>query len=186
LVLTIIAPSPTTSFPAPNVASGSFVADVDLGLGHSWSPSREELMVFSAQMHRLAEQRLPFERLSVGLGLALEMFAENPHKSGQIPSIAGAAGPGGKDAGKVTLYRVGDHVDISGGPMVADTSFLGRRCTVPVAHKIVQAGVQLYRFQGVALPKEIYLNHFAYSVLEKRASRLNQGGLETTRPAQPV
>ena len=164
------------------MASGSFVADVDLGLGHSWSPSREELMVFSAQMHRLAEQRLSFERLPVAASLALDMFAENHHKTGQIPAIAGAAGRGGK----VTLYRVGDHVDISGGPMVADTSFLGRRCTVPVTHKIVQAGVQLYRFQGVALPKEVYLNHFAYSVLEKRAARLNQGGLQTTRPAQPV
>jgi len=30
----------------------------------------------------------------------------------------------------VTLYRVGDHVDISGGPMIGDTSFLGRRCSI--------------------------------------------------------
>ena len=28
------------SFPPPNVSSGSFVADVDLGLGHDWDPSR--------------------------------------------------------------------------------------------------------------------------------------------------
>jgi hypothetical protein len=41
------------SFPPPNVASGSFVADVDLGLGHEWNATREELMVFSAVMHRL-------------------------------------------------------------------------------------------------------------------------------------
>ena len=41
------------SFPPPNVASGSFVADVDLGMGHEWDPSREELMVFSSVMHRL-------------------------------------------------------------------------------------------------------------------------------------
>ena len=39
-------------------------------------------------------------------------------------------------------------MDISCGLMVADTSFLGWCCTVPVAHKIVQTGVQLYRFQG--------------------------------------
>ena len=32
--------------------------------------------------------------------------------------------------------------------MVADTSFLGWCCTVPVAHKIVQTAVQLYRFEG--------------------------------------
>ena len=30
----------------------------------------------------------------------------------------------------MTLYRVKDHVDISGGPMIANTNFLGRRCTI--------------------------------------------------------
>jgi len=173
------------SFPAPSVASGSFVADVSLGLeggGHSWSPSREELMVFSAQMHRLSEACLPFHRLAVDAGLAMEMFQENPHKSAQIPSIAASPRAGGK----VTLYKVGEHVDISGGPMVADTSFVGRRCTIPAAHPIHQSGAPLYRFQGVALPKEIHLNHFAYSVLERRAARLNLAGLNTTRVPSPV
>ena len=33
------------SFPPPNVSSGSFVADVDLGLGHDWDPSRSEVMI---------------------------------------------------------------------------------------------------------------------------------------------
>merc|ERR1712179_652648 len=28
------------SFPPPNVASGSFVADIDLGFGHEWEASR--------------------------------------------------------------------------------------------------------------------------------------------------
>lgn len=30
---------------------------------------------------------------------------------------------------KIVLYRIGDHIDISRGPMVGNTSFLGR-CTV--------------------------------------------------------
>ena len=30
----------------------------------------------------------------------------------------------------MTLYRIKDHVDISGGPMIANTNFLGRRCTI--------------------------------------------------------
>ena len=30
----------------------------------------------------------------------------------------------------VTLYRVKNHVDISSGPMVANSNFLGRRCTI--------------------------------------------------------
>merc|ERR1719384_1297716 len=152
------------SFPAPNVSSGSFVADIDLGLGHDWDPNREEMMVFSAQMHRMAEKKLPFQRLTVDAKVGEEMFEENQYKVSQIPSIAGSSG----DGHSVTLYKVGDHVDISAGPMIGDTSFLGRRCTVPVAHKIAHNAVKLYRFQGVALPKEVYLNHFAFNILEKR------------------
>ena len=188
------------SFPAPNVSSGCFVADIDLGLGHDWDPNREEMMTFSAQMHRLAEKKLPLERLTVDASLAQEMFSENPHKLSQIPSIAGSSG----DGRSVTVYRVGDHVDMSAGPMIGDTSFLGRRCTIPVAHKIQHGDTKVYRqdntihapihhvhhvffrFQGVALPKEVYLNHFAFGILEKRAGRLNMAGLQTTKPTKPV
>ena len=131
------------SFPPPNVASGSFVADIDLGLGHDWDPNREEMMVFSAQMHRMAERKLPFNRLTVDAKVALDMFQENPYKVSQIPSIAGASA----DGHSVTVYKVGDHVDISAGPMVGDTTFLGRRCTVPVAHKIVQNEAKVYRYE---------------------------------------
>ena len=188
------------SFPAPTVSSGCFVADIDLGLGHDWDPNREEMMTFSAQMHRLAEKKLPLERLTVDASLAQEMFSENPHKLSQIPSIAGSSG----DGRSVTVYRVGDHVDMSAGPMIGDTSFLGRRCTIPVAHKIQHGDTKVYRqdntihapihhvhhvffrFQGVALPKEVYLNHFAFGILEKRAGRLNMAGLQTTKPTKPV
>jgi len=170
------------SFPPPNVASGSFVVDVDLGLEHTWEPTREEMMIFSAQMHRLAEQNKPFERLTVDASLALKMFSDNKYKTNQIPSIAAAS----KDGKSVTVYKVGTHVDISSGPMMGDTSFLGRRCTIPVAHKIYKENQAMYRFQGIALPRDIYLNHAAYSILEMRASRLNKFGLEQTKVAQPV
>jgi len=169
------------SFPAPNVASGSFVADLDLGLTepHSWNPTKEELMVISAQIHRLAEQELPFQRLTVHTDVALAMFEENPYKTEQIPNIA-------DERGRLTVYKVGDHVDISKGPMVGDTSFVGRRCTIPVAHQILHNDLPLYRFQGIALPKDVHLNHFAFSVLENRAARLNMAGLQTTKTARPV
>lgn len=170
------------SFPPANVASGSFVHDVDLKLGHDWVPTREELMVFSAMMHRMAEKSIKFERLVVDASLALRMFSDSQYKSGQIPSIASSS-QGGKS---ITLYRVGDHVDISAGPMVGDTSFLGRRCTVPVAHKIIHNGSPMYRFQGVALPKGVYLNHFAFGILEKRALRLNMANLQTTQMPNPA
>jgi len=156
------------SFPPPNVNSGSFVYDIDLG-SCDWSPSKEELMVISARMHRIAEESLAFERLVVDLDLAKEMFSDSVHKKKQIPSIARNS-PSGTS---VTLYRVKNHVDISSGPMVANSNFLGRRCTIAAAHKIDADGLPLYRFQGVALPSGIFLNHVAFGILEKRALRLN-------------
>jgi len=157
------------SFPPPNVNSGSFVYDIDLG-SKDWSPSKEELMVISARMHRIAEESLPFERLVVDLELAKDMFSDSIHKKRQIPSIARNSYSGTS----VTLYRVKNHVDISSGPMVANSNFLGRRCTIAAAHKIDSDGVPLYRFQGVALPNGIFLNHQAFGILEKRAAKLNE------------
>eukprot|EP00088_Acartia_fossae_P028070 TRINITY_DN28846_c0_g1_i1.p1 TRINITY_DN28846_c0_g1~~TRINITY_DN28846_c0_g1_i1.p1 ORF type:complete len:349 (-),score=79.70 TRINITY_DN28846_c0_g1_i1:117-1163(-) len=168
------------SFPAPNVSSGSFVADADIKCGHDWTPSKQELQVFSSIMHKFCEQNLKFERLVVSSSLAEEMFQDNQYKSKQIPSIAANFN------NKITLYRIGDYVDISGGPMVGNTSFLGRRCTVSAAHKISHDGTNMYRFQGVALPKGVHLNHVAYSILEERSSRINMAGLQTTSKPSPA
>ncbi|XP_063226831.1 large ribosomal subunit protein mL39 isoform X2 [Bacillus rossius redtenbacheri] len=160
------------SFPSPSVKSGSFVYDVDVGLD-DWKPSESELRAVSGEMVRLAREGRRLERLVVAADLALDMFRDNPHKCAQIPSIASQLSGGDH----VVLYRCGQHVDLSRGPMVADTSFLGR-CTVTAVHRVEREGRSLYRFQGVALPKGILLNHFAYSILEKRARNLNPAALQ--------
>lgn len=73
----------------------------------------------------------------------------------------------------MTLYRLGDHVDISKGPMVGNTGLIGR-ISMAAVHKVMDGPVDgLYRFQGIALPKGILLNHFAFGVLENRAKKLN-------------
>ncbi len=40
--------------------------------------------MFSAQMHRMAEKKLKFERLVVDAAFALEMFKDNQYKSAQV------------------------------------------------------------------------------------------------------
>lgn len=95
-------------------------------------------------------------------------FQDNPFKSQQIPNIAKYSGND-----KVMLYRMGDHVDISKGPMVGNSGLVGR-VTVSAIHRLTDGPTDgLYRFQGIALPKGILLNYFAYSILEKRAKKLN-------------
>lgn len=61
------------------VASGSFVHDVDLKIGDDWTPTKEELMVLSATMHRIAEKNLPFERLVTFLRLRHKILIDSNH-----------------------------------------------------------------------------------------------------------
>lgn len=75
--------------------------------------------------------------------------------------------------GSVVLYRVGDHVDISRGPMMTSTGLLGR-CTISSVHKISDpiGGATFYRVQGAALPAGVIINHFAYNLIEERSKKL--------------
>lgn len=152
------------SFPSPNVKSGSFVYDISLN-HHNWQPNKEELRTISAQMVKMAANDLKFERLEVVHDLAFEIFKDCPFKREQLPSIS-------KD-GSVVIYRVDDHIDISRGPMMGSTALLGR-CTIGSVFKIcdINQTDSFYRVQGVALPKEIILNHYAFSILEERIKEM--------------
>uniref|UniRef100_A0A2M3ZAA2 Large ribosomal subunit protein mL39 n=1 Tax=Anopheles braziliensis TaxID=58242 RepID=A0A2M3ZAA2_9DIPT len=160
------------SFPTPNIKSGSFVHDIVLAQEH-WNPTVPELRALSIEMIKLSQKDLPIERLDVDSELATEMFHDNPFKREQIPSVAS------KNNGQVTVYRVGDHVDISKGPMMGSTGLLGR-CTISAAHPIKEAnedGKYFYRMQGVALPSALRIHHFAYAILENRSRKLNSAKL---------
>lgn len=155
------------SFTTPNIKSGSFLYDVYLDLP-DWSLTVAEMRALSSLFTKLIEQQLPVERLEVDAHIALNMFEENPYKLKQIPNIAKY------NDDKIVLYRIGKHIDISKGPMVGNTGIIGR-CTIGAVHKIQNdAGDTLHRFQGIALPKGILVNHFVYNILEERAKKLNQ------------
>lgn len=162
------------SFPSPNIRSGSFVCDFSIAQ-KNWKPTKQELRTFSAEMVKLAAKDLKIERLDVKHDLALEIFEHNPFKREQLPSISNQSN------GIVTIYRVGDHVDISRGPMVGSSRQLGK-CTVAAFHELPGPEVSdmyLYRAQGVALPIGLHLNHFAFGLLEERAKKFNSVRLPT-------
>lgn len=118
-------------------------------------------------MTKLASEALKIERLDVSQEIALEMFKENPFKREQLPNISSQSN------GIVTLYRVGDHIDISRGPMISNTSFVGRN-KIAAAHKVSTSTDQhnIYRVQGVALPSNLSVSAFAFDILANRASKL--------------
>lgn len=152
------------SFPSPNVKSGSFVYDISLN-HQNWTPNKEELRTISSEMVKMAAKDFKFERLEVVHDLALEIFNDCPFKREQLPSIS--------RNGSVVIYRIGDHIDISRGPMMGSTALLGR-CTIGGVFKIADINKtdSFYRVQGVALPNEIVVNHYVYSILEDRIKEM--------------
>ncbi|KAL1514083.1 hypothetical protein ABEB36_003403 [Hypothenemus hampei] len=157
------------SFPSPSVKSGSFVYDVQLNLDN-WDPTKTELKVLSLEFIKFCQKEQTIEYLDVDKNIALEIFKNNPHKTKQIPDIAAHNGD------KITLFKVGPHIDISRGPMLPNTNHLGRVTVTNVIKLNTDIeGSPVYRFQGVALPKVINLNHFAYGLIEERGKILNAG-----------
>ncbi|KFM65188.1 39S ribosomal protein L39, mitochondrial, partial [Stegodyphus mimosarum] len=155
------------SWPKPNVQSGSYVYDVDIGIPN-WKPTPEELKTFTAMLWKLSAEDHHFERLDVSQDLAEEMFKHNRFKRQQIPQLA--------VDGNVTLYRVKDHIDISFGPMIGRTKFVGTTQVTAVHQLDNDCG---YRFQALSIPKQLTLNSFAFSVLADRAKKLNTTGLKS-------
>lgn len=154
------------SFPKPNVRSGSFIHDIALN-DSNWKPSDQDLHTFQVELSKLANERKNIERLEVSHEVALEIFRENPFKREQLPSISNT------NNGVVTLYRVGKHIDISKGPMMANSGFLGS-CKVASVHKIStpEESCNLYRLQGVALPHGFTIGAFGFDILVNRAKKL--------------
>lgn len=165
------------SWPRPNVRSGSFLYDVALNLDKIWEPSEQELMAFTKVMWNIKAAALPIDRLQVDREVARKLFAHNPFKLAQIDSILDNE----VSQGKVTVYRCGGLLDISVGPMISNTSHIGR-ITLASVHSIesdmeMYKGI-FYRFQGVSLPQQLPLSSFLYqNVLINQAKNLNKASL---------
>lgn len=157
------------SFPRPNVASGSFVYDMDFKIP-DWSPSQAELNCLSRIGAKLQADDLMFERLDVDASVAQRMFEHNRFKTVQIPQIASQSSSGST----VTVYRLGDHVDITRGPLISTTQQLGR-FSVTSIHDIESPDYgPLKRVQGIAIPNQLPIHFWAYDLLWKRAAQLNE------------
>ncbi|XP_025101936.1 39S ribosomal protein L39, mitochondrial-like [Pomacea canaliculata] len=157
------------SFPKPNVKSGSFIYDADLKFDN-WKPSKTELNCLSRIGAKLYHSDLQFERLDIDASLAAKIFEDNRFKSAQIPAIAAKSESGSK----VTVYRMGDHVDITAGPLISSTSLIGR-FTVTAIHDIESPTLgPLKRVQGVALPTQLKMHYWTYdNILVSRGAKLN-------------
>lgn len=165
------------SWPRPNIKSGSFVYDVALSLSEKWVPDEQELRAFTKVMWDIKKAALPFDRLQVDREVARKLFAHNPFKLAQIDSIVQQETPS-QTNNKVTIYRCGGLLDISVGPMISNTSQIGR-ISLAAVHPFESESDRLkgvfYRFQGVSLPQQLPVSSFLYqNIIMNRAKELNR------------
>uniref|UniRef100_A0AAY5F5P6 Large ribosomal subunit protein mL39 n=1 Tax=Electrophorus electricus TaxID=8005 RepID=A0AAY5F5P6_ELEEL len=130
------------------VSAGAFCCDLVLDPRlDSWSPSEENLRSLTRDAQQLIHKDLPWEPLEVAPPVALEIFSHSRCKQEEVEEIA-AHSPNGV----VSLYRCGQHVMLSGGPLVARTG-LCCQYEVTALHAVGEGqwGLQR-RAQGLSLP----------------------------------
>lgn len=169
------------SFPKPDVRSGSFVYDADLKTQH-WQPTPTELNCLSTIGFKLQCEDIKFEPLEVDASVALKIFEDNRFKSAQIPHIAATSTTGNT----VTLYRMGTHVDITRGPLIASTNLI-YRFSVTAIHDIESPDYgPLKRVQGIIMPKQLPIHYWTYEFLSERAAKLNPAPIPTLKLNQKL
>ena len=72
----------------------------------------------------------------------------------QIPQIVSSQDTESKK--KVSLYKVGEYVDISKGPMIANTSLIGRFELTGIFDVQSKHGI-IQRIQGVSIPQDLHV-----------------------------
>src|SRR5215213_4704645 len=75
----------------------------------------EDLAAFEAEMRRVAQEKLAFERAEVSRDEARKVFAEDPLKLERLEELG--------DDETISTYRDGDFTDLCRGPHVPDTSW---------------------------------------------------------------
>lgn len=176
---------PTPEVP---VSAGAFCCDLVLDpLLDSWNPSEESLRSLTRAAQLLISQNLPWEPLEVVPPVALEVFAHSRAKQEEVEEKASQ-----NPKGTVTLYRCGDHVLLSGGPLVGRTG-LCLQYEVTALHSLGEGPWGLLRrAQGLSLPGLLEAHHTIWRKLRSRAEKLievpsaNHSTLQTLAPPTTV
>uniref|UniRef100_A0A3Q2PYQ5 Large ribosomal subunit protein mL39 n=1 Tax=Fundulus heteroclitus TaxID=8078 RepID=A0A3Q2PYQ5_FUNHE len=155
------------STPEVPVTSGAFCCDVVLDPRlDSWTPSEESLRSLTRGAQQLIHQNLAWEPLEVTPSVALEVFSHSRCKQEEVEQKA-AHSP----KGTVMLYRCGEHVLLSGGPLVARTG-LCSQYEVTAVHSLGQGPWGHHRrAQGLSLPLQLQAHHTIWRKLRQRAEK---------------
>ncbi|KAM9036113.1 39S ribosomal protein L39, mitochondrial [Sarcophilus harrisii] len=150
------------------VIAGAFCYDVILDKRlDEWVPTSEHLHSFTKDVRTLINRDLPFETLDVDAKCALKIFQHNKYKMEFIEEKASE-----NPERIVKLYRFGDFVDVSEGPLISRTSIC-HQYEVSAVHNLQDARLNhLRRFQGLSLPIHLKAHHIIWHKLLQRSQKI--------------
>lgn len=170
--------------PSPDVpvTLGAFCCDVVLDPQlDSWTPSEEALRSLTRGAQQLILQDLAFEPLDVLPSVALEVFSHSSSKQEEVEKAASE-----NPRGTVQLYRCGDHVLLSNGPLISRTG-LCSQFEVTALHSLGLGPRGLHRrAQGLSLPLQLQAHHTVWRKLRKRAEKLVDVPKPNAAPSSPA
>lgn len=156
------------SQPMADLKGGSFVCDASIGNLADWSPRQEELRSLTALLWEECSKKVPFERLQVDAQLAADIFTGDTTRLRKIEESK-------RDS--FVIMRLGEHLDLSDEPFIANTGHISSAFLSAIHPIKATNGGVFYRFQGVAIPSQLKINAYTYTLIRERSKKLNQVGL---------
>jgi len=146
----------------PAIESG-FYYDFDFG---NQKISDDDLPKIEKEMEKIIAQKLPFVKKEISVGEARELFKDQPYKLELIEELSA------NNDLRITIYELGDFVDLCKGPHVKDTSEIKAFKLTHLAGaywKGSEKNPMLTRIYGTAFPTQKELDE--YLKLQEEAKR---------------
>lgn len=114
----VLAAAVKNLFPTVKISIGPFIDNgfyYDFDAECPFTP--EDFPAIEAEMQRIVNESIPFERIEISKAEALEFFS-SLHENYKVEIIHSL------EDGNITLYRIGNFTDLCKGPHVPNTSFI--------------------------------------------------------------
>lgn len=161
----IMAAAVKNLFPTVKVSIGPAIENgfyYDFDTERPFTP--EDFSAIEAEMQRLIDNALPFERIEIHKAEALELFSSQGERY-KVEIIEGL------EDGTITLYRMGDFIDLCRGPHIPNTSFVKAFRLLSVAGAYWRGNENnqmLSRIYATAFPNEKSLQAYLTQIEEAK------------------
>jgi len=159
----------SSPWPGKSMNRASFASDiyVDCPSDEKWFEDVKVLQKADDEMASLIAKNHPSELIFADNKDCQDFFKYNKYKQTQILSMI-------TDKSEIPLYKFGDQIDMSFGPLLPRLGLIGRTRFTKI-HQLDQYGAnsKVFRLQGVSVPSSDKISDEAFEFLAKSGARLN-------------